>query len=105
MLAERNAKAVEILYDNYSSAMYGVINRIVQNESIAEDVLQEAFIKIWNNFLQYDSSKGRLFTWMINICRNLSIDKVRSKDFTNQNKNQSIEKSVSSVGSLTTASY
>jgi RNA polymerase sigma factor (sigma-70 family) len=105
MLAVRNEKAMEILYDNYSAALYGVIQRIVQNDEIAEDVLQEAFVKIWNNFLQYDASKGRLFTWMINICRNLSIDKVRSKEFTNQNKNQSIEKSVSSYNQLVTASY
>ncbi len=105
MLAERQEKSLEILYDNYSAAMYGVIHRIVQNDALAEDLLQDAFVKIWNNFLQYDSSKGRLFTWMINICRNLSIDKVRSKDFTNQNKNQDIEKIVSFEETLTTASY
>ena len=105
MLAARNEKALEILYDNYSAAMYGVIHRIIQNDAIAEDVLQEAFIKIWNNFLQYDSAKGRLFTWMVNICRNLSIDKVRSKDFANQNKNQQIEKIVSFDVSLSSASY
>ena len=105
MLVARTEKAMEILYDNYSAAMYGVIQRIVQNEEVAEDVLQEAFVKIWNNFHQYDATKGRLFTWMINICRNLSIDKVRSKEFTNQNKNQSIEKSVSSYNQLVTASY
>jgi RNA polymerase sigma-70 factor (ECF subfamily) len=105
MLVERNEKALEILYDNYSAAMYGVIHRIIQNDAIAEDILQEAFIKIWNNFLQYDSAKGRLFTWMVNICRNLSIDKIRSKEFTNQNKNQQLEKTVSFDGSLSSVSY
>ena len=102
MLADREAKSLEILYDNYSAAMYGVIHRIVKDDAIAEDLLQEAFLKIWNNFLQYDAAKGRLFTWMINICRNLSIDKVRSKDFTNQYKNQTIEKTVSFENALTT---
>ncbi len=105
MLADREVKALEILYDNYSAAMYGVIRRIVQNDALAEDLLQESFVKIWNNFIQYDQSKGRLFTWMINICRNLSIDKVRSKDFTNQNKNQTIEKTVSIEHSLITVSF
>lgn len=99
-LTDCEPKALEILYDNYSSAMYGVILRITQNEAIAEDVLQETFIKIWKNFHQYDSTKGRLFTWMVNICRNLSIDKIRSKDFTNQNKNQPIEKIVFSMSSF-----
>jgi RNA polymerase sigma factor (sigma-70 family) len=104
-LADREAKTFEILYDNYSSAMYGVIHRIVKSDEIAEDLLQESFLKIWNNFHQYDSSKGRLFTWMINICRNLAIDKVRSKDFTNQYKNQPLEKTVSSESNLVQADY
>lgn len=95
LLASREKRGIEILYDNYSSALYGVIHRIVQNDEIAEDVLQETFLKIWNNFPQYDSSKGRLFTWMVNVCRNLAIDKVRSKEFVNQNKNQSIDNAVS----------
>ncbi len=105
MLSDRNSKALEILYDNYSAAMYGVIHRIIQNDAVAEDVLQEAFIKIWNNFHQYDALKGRLFTWMINLCRNLSIDKVRSKEFNNQRKNQGIENAVFSVGSGSISSY
>ncbi|RYG16603.1 MAG: RNA polymerase sigma factor, partial [Chitinophagaceae bacterium] len=42
-------------------------------------------------------SKGRLFTWMMNIARNLSIDKLRSKDFKNANKNQDIENNVSFI--------
>ncbi len=105
MLADREDKALEILYDNYSAAMYGVIHRIVQDDSLAEDLLQDVYVKIWNNFFQYDASKGRLFTWMINICRNLSIDKVRSKDFANQNKNQTIEKYVSFEDTQVTSAY
>ncbi|HNP49634.1 MAG TPA: sigma-70 family RNA polymerase sigma factor, partial [Bacteroidia bacterium] len=81
LLSNREEKGIEILYDNYSAALYGVIHRIVQQDEIAEDVLQETFLKIWNNFGQYDSAKGRLFSWMINIARNASIDKVRSKEF------------------------
>jgi RNA polymerase sigma-70 factor (ECF subfamily) len=97
MLSERNTEGLEILYDNYSSALYGVINRIIQNDEIAEDVLQETFLKIWNNFSQYDSGKGRLFTWIVNIARNMSIDKVRSKDFSQNQKNHSLTHFVSSM--------
>ena len=88
-------KGMNILYDNYSAALYGVIFRIVKTQEIAEDILQDVFLKIWNNFSQYDPGKGRLFTWMVNIARNQSIDKVRSKDFVNQQKNQSLDKTVS----------
>ncbi|HEY0176039.1 MAG TPA: sigma-70 family RNA polymerase sigma factor [Pedobacter sp.] len=83
----------------YSAALLGVISRIIQQPEIAEDLLQETFIKIWNSADNYDSSKGRLFTWMINLARNLAIDKLRSKDFRNANKNQDIENNVDFIDS------
>jgi RNA polymerase sigma factor (sigma-70 family) len=93
-LKGRETIAIQALYDMYSGALYGVISRIIQQSEVAEDLLQETFIKIWNSAEHYDSSKGRLFTWMINVARNLSIDKLRSKDFRNSNKNQDIENNV-----------
>lgn len=72
----------------------GVISRIIQHTEIAEDLLQETFIKIWNAAENYDPDKGRLFTWMLNIARNVAIDKLRSKDFRNAGKNQDIENNV-----------
>lgn len=91
--------AIQALYDMYSGALLGVISRIVVNPEIAEDLLQETFIKIWNSGEHYDSTKGRLFTWMINVARNLSIDKLRSKDFRNATKNQDIENNVDFIDS------
>ncbi|SKB35241.1 RNA polymerase sigma factor [Daejeonella lutea] len=96
-LRSRDSKGAEALYDMYSAALYGVIYRVVQHEEIAEDLLQEAFVKIWNSISSYDHSKGRLFTWMVNIARNLSIDKTRSKDFRNHSKTEDIENIVLSV--------
>jgi RNA polymerase sigma factor (sigma-70 family) len=89
--------AIEALYDMYSASLYGVISRIVIDTAIAEDVLQETFVKIWHSFSSYSTEKGRLFTWMVNIARNLAIDKIRSKDFKNQNKNQEIENNVIAI--------
>ena len=91
--------AIQALYDMYSGALLGVITRIVQHAEVAEDLLQETFIKIWNSADNYDSSKGRLFTWMINVARNLAIDKLRSKDFRNSSKNQDIENNVDFIDS------
>ncbi len=67
------------LYDNYSAALYGVIFRIVNERDRANDVLQETFIKIWKNRGSYESGKGTVFTWMLNIARNSAIDSNRSK--------------------------
>ena len=91
LLRQQNTKAFGILYDNYSSALYGIILRIVDKQEIAEDVMQDSFVKIWKNFTQYDAAKGRLFTWMVNLARNLAIDKVRSKEFSNSSKNQNLD--------------
>ena len=70
---------------------------MIDDEYVCEDILQEAFVKIWNNFEQYDSSKGRLFTWMINITRNLTIDTLRSKSYKKQQKISGDEYIVSNV--------
>jgi len=99
VLALRNREkiAIEALYDMYSSSLYGVISRIIIDTATAEDLLQETFVKIWHSFSSYSTEKGRLFTWMVNIARNLSIDKLRSKDFKNQNKNQELENNVTFI--------
>ena len=93
-LKKQDVAAMNALYSMYSGALLGVISRVVINTEIAEDLLQETFVKIWNSAAGYDASKGRLFTWMMNIARNLSIDKLRSKDYKNTNKNQDIENNV-----------
>jgi len=88
LIRERNQKAFAYLYDNYSKALFGVINNIVNNQEESEDVLQNSFLKIWNNFDSYDASKGRLYTWMLNISRNMAIDCTRSKHEKIKNKIQ-----------------
>ena len=56
-------------------------------------------------FNGYSAEKGRLFTWMVNIARNLSIDKVRSKDFRNQSKNQELENTVNLIDEQNSTTY
>jgi len=97
LLQQKDQQAFSYLYDNYSGALNGVIYRMVNNTELAEDILQEAFLKIWNNFDSYDTGKGRLFTWMMNITRNLTIDTLRSKGFKKQAKISGNENSVSNL--------
>ena len=97
LLKGRDQSAFSYLYDNYSAALYGVIYKMLENRELAEDVLQESFLKIWNNFSNYDSSKGRLFTWMLNITRNLTIDTIRSKGYKKQSKIQNSENAVNNI--------
>ena len=93
-MQSEDQNAFSYLYDNYAAALNGTIYRMVEDVQLSEDILQEAFIKIWNNFKSYDSSKGRLFTWMVNITRNLTIDTLRSKGYKKQQKISQDENSV-----------
>ncbi|MES2680162.1 MAG: sigma-70 family RNA polymerase sigma factor [Bacteroidota bacterium] len=79
LIRDRDQKAFSYLYDNYSQALYNVVNYIVNDVEESEDVIQKVFLKVWNNFASYDPQKGRLYTWMLNIARNLAIDSKRSK--------------------------
>jgi len=63
----------------------------VQNEEISKEVLQDVILKIWYKIIQYDSQKGRLFTWMLNMSRNAAIDKIRSKEIKRSEKTDSVE--------------
>jgi RNA polymerase sigma factor (sigma-70 family) len=101
LLKKRDQSAFSYLYDNYSGALFGVIYKILEDKELSEDILQEAFVKIWNNFSNYDSIKGRLFTWMLNITRNLTIDTIRSKGYRKQAKIQNSENTVDSISSNT----
>lgn len=73
----------------YSSTLFGTISLMIKGDE-AKDILQEVMIKIWNSPGHYDPDKGRLFTWMLNITRNYTIDVIRSKRFKNQQKNTEI---------------
>jgi RNA polymerase sigma factor (sigma-70 family) len=102
LLQQRNEKAFSYLYDNYSGALYGIIHSIITDIETANDVLQDVFVNIWKKIESYDPSKGRLFTWMLNIARNAAIDKIRSKGFRDGLKNQPISENVDiSVGAAT----
>lgn len=95
LLKDRDSKAFSYLYDNYSGALLGVISQIIDDMDLSNDVLQEVFINIWRKIESYDPIKGRLFTWMLNIARNASIDVLRSKSYQNNRNNQEITESFS----------
>lgn len=100
LIKDRDQKAFGYLYDNYSKAIYGVIHNVVLDIEESEDILQKTFIKVWNSFDSYDSNKGRLYTWMLNIARNLAIDYKRSKS--SKNKNQNIDENVYTLNNVFT---
>lgn len=103
LLKQRQQSAFSYLYDNYSSALYTIVFNVVNDETIAADTLQEVFVKIWKQIETYDDSKGRLFTWMLNIARNAAIDTVRSKSYQNSKQNNELtENNFDAAGTVQT---
>lgn len=89
MIFQKDERAFTYMYDMYSKSLFAVISNLVREREEAEDVLQEVFVKIWKNIDTYNESKGRFYTWILNIARNTAIDKLRSKGFNNSKKNLS----------------
>ena len=97
LLQERNEKAISLLYEHYGDTLLGVANKVVRDEELAQDVLQESFVKIWKKSDSYDVSKAKLFTWLFRITRNTAIDKLRS---VNTKSDKEIQIDVSDVYNL-----
>ena len=92
-------KAIPLIYDKYSAALYGIILRIIKEEELAQEVLQDTFVRIWNKSSYYNPQKGRLFTWMMNIARNLAINTLNSKAVKDKSKIQGLDNNVYNIKS------
>lgn len=81
-LSDRNrvdAINFKSLYINYRPAMLAFVSRHLTDVQFMEDIVQNAFVKIWRNIDQFDSRKAGIYTWMISICKNEMVDFLRSK--------------------------
>lgn len=98
LLNQGNKQAISLLYENYADALFGVIKKVLSDDDLAQDALQETFIKVWKKAKTYDASKAKLFTWLYRIAYNTAIDKVRSQ--TNKDSKE-IQIDISNVYKLT----
>jgi len=79
-LRRREPEALGRLYDRYGKLVYSLIYRIVRNESVAEDLVQETFLRVWNRAQGFQSDRGAVGPWLLAIARNRAIDYLRSVD-------------------------
>jgi RNA polymerase sigma-70 factor (ECF subfamily) len=75
-----NRETIAELYDRYGASVFTVISRIVRNDSLAEDLTQETFVRIWNRRHTFDGRLGSLGTWVMSVARHCAIDYVRSTE-------------------------
>ena len=79
-LKRREPEAMADLYDRYGRIAYSVILRIVRDAAVAEDLVQETFLRVWNRAQAFDSERGALGPWLLAVARNRAIDYIRSAD-------------------------
>lgn len=101
-LQKGDEKALSQLYDMYSSSLYGLILKIVRDDALAQDILQDCFVNIWKKAQSYVPGKGSFFTWMLNICRNKSIDELRKIERERNGKNQIADSNVYMMNGIET---
>lgn len=90
-LKEKEQEAFSKIYDLYSAAIYGVILKICRSEELAQEVLQDTFLTVWEKSDLYNEDKGSFYTWMYRIARNKSLNAIRNSE------NQFIQKEDLSV--------
>ncbi|WPP00310.1 sigma-70 family RNA polymerase sigma factor [Pseudomonas sp. HR96] len=77
--AQGDRRAFERLYHSVGPRLHGVALRCVTRRALAEEVVQESFVRIWHNAARYDETLSAPLTWMINITRHLAIDLLRKR--------------------------
>lgn len=76
-ISNRDSKALESLYDRYSPVLYTLVKRIVVDKEVAEEILADIFVIIWQKSSMFDINSGNLYSWLINLSRNKALDFIR----------------------------
>jgi RNA polymerase sigma-70 factor (ECF subfamily) len=78
-LIRREPRALELLYDRYSRAVYSLVLRIAQHAASAEEIVQDVFLQLWRNAHRYQAARGPLEPWLFTLARNRALDHLRLK--------------------------
>ena len=103
LLKAQDQRAIGLLYDHYADALFGVAIKVTKDEALAQDVLQDSFVKIWKNAHKYDAEKARLFTWLFRVVQNTAIDAVRSRQRKTKKEIQTQDSNVYHIPTTTLA--
>ncbi|HVG37784.1 MAG TPA: sigma-70 family RNA polymerase sigma factor [Pyrinomonadaceae bacterium] len=90
-VARGDQQAFASLYDQYSHILFGLLLRILHRRSEAEDVLQEVFLQAWQKASDFDSERGRAFTWLVTLARSRAIDRLRAVESRDRTANRAAQ--------------
>ncbi len=85
-IQRRDEQSLAKLYDRYAALLYTLAFRIVSTQEESEDIVQEAFLQVWNKANSYIKDRGTVYSWITTLTRNKAIDRVRSKRYKQQSK-------------------
>lgn len=89
-IASKDPEALGLLYDHYNKLLFGLLRSILKKTEEAEDILQEVFTSIWEKAHQFDTERGTPYTWIVSLTRNKGIDRLRSKVYKEQKKQDAV---------------
>jgi RNA polymerase sigma-70 factor (ECF subfamily) len=90
-LQQRDPEALGELYDRYGRIAYSLISRIVGNPAVAEELVQESFLRVWHRADGFHSDRGALGSWVLTVARNQALDYVRSLEGRSAKRAVSVE--------------
>lgn len=76
-IQKNDQTALTLLYDRYRATLFGLLFRILQNRSEAEDILQEVFFQVWQQANNFDEARGKPYSWLVSITHSRAIDRLR----------------------------
>lgn len=80
LVAEKDADALEALYDRYGRAAYSLARRILTDGTLAQDVVQEVFLSLWHDARRFDAGRGKVATYLLSMTHHRAVDAVRREE-------------------------
>ena len=103
LLRARDEQGLRLLFEHYGGALNGIIERIVGDQRVAEEVLQDTLVRVWTKVEQYDPAQAGFFAWMVGIARHAAFDRVRLRGYREMRKSESFDAPVHDLDSTTTS--
>lgn len=88
-LKQGSEKAMGLCYDKYAASLYGIILKMVEEEQIAEEILQNAFVTIFKEIQEFEAKQDTLFTWMCKIAKKIAVNSI---ELDTEKRKQTIQK-------------
>jgi RNA polymerase sigma-70 factor, ECF subfamily len=78
-IAARDQMALAEFYDRFGDLIYGMTLRVLQNQTLAEEAMQDTLMKVWNLAARWEPERSKLVSWLLTLARYTAIDRLRKE--------------------------